>query len=169
VAGNETTAACIAEGLLLLVRNPDQQALVREDPSLVPNLVEEVLRLTTPTANMWRKATATTALGGVEIPEGSMLLVRYASANRDEAHFPDAGRFDVRRENAAEHLAFGHGIHFCLGAMLARKEMQVAFRTLLARLSDLAIEPGHPEPRHKPSVLLRGLCELHLTFVPGAA
>jgi cytochrome P450 len=110
-----------------------------------------------------------TELGGVAIPAGSMLLLRYASANRDEARFPDADRFDVRRANAGEHLAFGHGIHFCLGALLARKEMAVAFRTLLERLEAFRLAPGHPEPRHKPSVLLRGLAELHLAFEPRAA
>lgn len=164
VAGNETTAASIAEGLLLLVQHPDQQQRVREDPALLPNLVEEVLRLTTPTANMWRKVKQDTVLGGVEIPKDSMLLVRFASANRDESVFPDADRFDVTRANASEHLAFGHGIHFCIGAMLARKEMLVAFRTLLARLDGLRLAPGYDPPRHKPNVLLRGLGELHLAF-----
>jgi len=168
VAGNETTASAIAEGLLLLVQHPDQQALVREDPGLLPNLVEEVLRLSTPTASMWRKAKRDAALGGVAIPAGSMLLLRFASANRDETHFPDPDRFDVRRANAGEHLAFGHGIHFCLGAMLARKEMEVAFRAVLARLPGLRLAEGHPAPRHKPSVLLRGLAELHLAFEPAA-
>jgi cytochrome P450 len=164
VAGNETTASAIAEGLLLLVQNPDELALVRDDPSLLPNLVEEVLRLATPTASMWRKAARDAALGGVEIPAGSMVLLRFASANRDESRFPDPDRFDVRRANAGEHLAFGHGIHFCLGAMLARKEMKVAFAALLDRLDALRLAPGSPEPRHKPSVLLRGLAELHLAF-----
>jgi len=169
VAGNETTAAAIAEGLLLLVRHPDQLHLVREDPSLVPNLVEEVLRLATPTASMWRKVTRDTVLGGVAIPAGSMLLLRFASANRDEAHFRDPDRFDVLRPNAAEHLAFGHGIHFCIGAALARKEMQIAFRALLGRLEGFRLSRGYPEPRHKPSVLLRGLAELHLDFARRAA
>jgi cytochrome P450 len=93
-----------------------------------------------------------------------MLMVRYASANRDESVFPDPDAFDVTRANASEHLAFGHGIHFCIGAMLARKEMDVAFRALLSRLEGLRLAPGHEPPRHKPSVLLRGLVELHLAF-----
>jgi cytochrome P450 len=169
VAGNETTAAAIAEGMLLLVQHPDQLALVREDPSLIPNLVEEVLRLATPTTCMWRRTKRATELGGVEIPEGSMVLLRYASANRDETRFPDPDRFDVRRANAGEHLAFGHGIHFCLGAMLARKEMDVAFRTLLRRLEGFRLAPDRPAPRHKPSILLRGLGELHLAFEPRAS
>jgi cytochrome P450 len=169
VAGNETTAAAIAEGLLLLVRQPDQLRLVREDASLIPNLVEEVLRLATPTASMFRKVARDAVLGGVAVPAGSMLLLRFASANRDENHFPDADRFDVRRANAADHLSFGHGIHFCIGAALARREMQVAFRALLGRLDGFRLSPGHPEPRHKPSVLLRGLAELHLDFARRAA
>jgi len=164
VAGNETTAAAIAEGMLLMVRHPEELRLVREDPSLVPNLVEEVLRLATPTTNMWRKAKRDAVLGGVAIPKDSMLLLRFASANRDETRFPDADRFDVRRANAAEHLAFGHGNHFCIGANLARKEMQVAFRALFDRLEGFRLAPGSPAPRHKPSVLLRGLAELDLDF-----
>jgi cytochrome P450 len=166
VAGNETTAAAIAEGLLLLIQHPEQLERVKADASLVPNLVEEVLRLSTPTTNMWRRVKEDTRLGGVEIPKDSMVLVRYASANRDESVFPDADRFDVTRANAGEHLAFGHGIHFCIGAMLARKEMAVAFRALLQRLPGLRLAPGHAPPRHKPSVLLRGLFELHLAFEP---
>jgi cytochrome P450 len=169
VAGNETTANAIAEGMLLLVRNPGELARVESDPGLVPNLVEEVLRLATPTTNMWRICTRDVELAGARIPKGSFVLLRYASANRDEARFPDPDRFDVRRANAADHLAFGQGIHFCLGAALARKEMEVAFRTLLRRLGDWRLAPGLPAPRHKPNVLLRGLEALHLEFRERAA
>ncbi len=164
VAGNETTANAIAEGMLLLVRNPEELARVESDPDLVPNLVEEVLRLATPTTNMWRICTRDVRLGDASIPKGSLVLLRYASANRDEARFPDPDRFDVRRANATDHLAFGQGIHFCLGAALARKEMEVAFRTLLRRLGGWQLAPGEPAPRHKPNVLLRGLEALHLEF-----
>ena len=164
VAGNETTANAIAEGMLLLVRHPDQLARVSADPARIPNLVEEVLRLATPTTNMWRVTTCDTSLAGVEIPKGAFVLLRFASANRDEARFPDPDRLDVDRANAGEHLAFGHGIHFCLGAVLARKEMEVAFRTLLGRLEDWRLDPDFPEPRHKPNMLLRGLEALHLRF-----
>jgi cytochrome P450 len=169
VAGNETTASAIAAGLLLLVRHPDQLALVRNDPALIPNLVEEVLRLSTPTACMFRVATRDTELGGVPIAKDAMLLVRFAAANRDERVFPDPDRFDVRRPNASEHLAFGQGIHFCIGAPLARKEMAVAFRQLLTRLDRLRLAPDAPQPRHKPSILLRGLAELLLEFERRAA
>lgn len=164
VAGNETTASAIAAGLHLLIQHPEQQERVRAEPDLFPNLVEEVLRLATPTQNMWRKTLDDTELAGVAIPKDSMVLLRFGSANRDEALFPDPDRFDVGRENASEHLAFGHGIHFCIGAMLARKEMQLGLRTLCDRLDGFALDPGKPAPRHKPSMLLRGMDALHVTF-----
>ena len=164
VAGNETTASAIAAGLLLLIENPGELERIRADRSLLPNLVEEVLRISTPTQNMWRKALATTELGGVEIPEGSMMMLRYGAANRDESQFPDADRFDIGRANASEHLAFGHGIHFCIGAMLARKEMELAFTTLLDRLDAFRLDDAQPAPRYKPSLLLRGLDTLHVRF-----
>jgi cytochrome P450 len=163
VAGHETTASAIAAGLVLLIEHPDQMALVREDPSLIPNMVEEVTRLATPTQNMWRVATRDCKLGDFEVSKGDFIFVRYAAANRDPAHFPDPDRFDLRRENASEHLAYGHGIHFCIGAMLARKEMLIAFRTLLSRLGGLQLAPNQTLT-HKPNMLLRGLSDFELEF-----
>jgi cytochrome P450 len=168
VAGNETTASTIGEGMLLLASHPDQLALVEKDLSIVPKIVDEVLRLTTPTANMWRVATRDTVLAGVEIPKGAFVMLRYSSANRDEKRFPDPDRFDVLRENASDQLAFGLGTHFCIGAPLARKELEVAFRTLLGRLSGWRLDPAAAEPTHRPNVLLRGLLALHLHFEPRA-
>jgi cytochrome P450 len=169
VAGNETTASALVEGLWLLVRHPEQLALVRRDPGLVPNLVEEVLRLATPTANMWRVCRKETEVAGVAIPAGSLCMLRYAAANRDPEQFPDPDRFDVTRANAGEHLAFGLGIHHCLGAALAREELKVAFRVLLSRLDDFALAPDTPAPRHRPNVLLWGLDRLDLVFRPRAS
>jgi cytochrome P450 len=166
VAGNETTASTICEGMWLFATHPEQLEKVRRDPELVDNAVEEVLRLTTPTANMWRRTLRDTELGGVAIPQGSMVLLRYASANRDEAVFPDPDRFDVERANAAEHMAFGYGIHFCLGAQLARRELQKSFRALVRRLPNLRLAPGAPPPRHSPNILLRGMESLELAFEP---
>lgn len=165
VAGNETTASALTEGMWLLVRHPDQREKVSGDPSLVPNLVEEVLRLSTPTANMWRVVKEDTELGGVAIPAGAFVLLRYASANRDETVFPEPDRFDVERSNAADHLAFGRGIHHCLGAELARHEMRVAFPKLLERLPNPRLAPG-AEPRFTPNILLHGLAHLPLEFDP---
>jgi cytochrome P450 len=164
VAGNETTASAIVEGVWLLIRHPDQLGRVQRDPALIPSLVEEVLRLATPTANMWRICTQDSEVAGTKIPAGSICMVRFAAANRDPAQFPDPDRFDVTRANAAEHLAFGMGIHHCLGAALARKEMNVVFRTLLARLDGFALDASAPAPRHRPNVLLWGFDSLPITF-----
>lgn len=166
VAGNETTASALAEGIWLLIQNPEQLALVQADLARVPALVEEVLRLATPTANMWRVTTKDTRLGGVDIPANSMCLLRYAAANRDPAKFPDPDRLDVERENLADHIAFGAGIHFCLGAALARKELNVGFRSLLERFEGFRLQPGAPAPEHRPNILLWGLESLPIELRP---
>jgi len=164
VAGNETTASAIVEGMWLLIEQPEQLERLRAEPELVPNAVEEILRLATPTANMWRLCTTDTSVAGVEIPAGSMCMVRYAAANRDPEQFPDPDRFDVARSNAGEHLAFGLGIHHCLGAVLARKELGIAFRTLLDRFEGFALDPSALAPRHRPNILLWGFDSLPITF-----
>jgi cytochrome P450 len=164
VAGNETTASAIVEGVWLLIRHPDQVAHVRREPELLPNLVEEVLRLATPTASMWRVCTRDSEVAGARIPAGALCMVRFAAANRDPEHFPDPDRFDVARPNAGEHLAFGLGIHHCLGAALARTELRIAFRTLLDRLDGFALDPEAEAPRHRPNVLLWGFDSLPITF-----
>ncbi len=164
VAGNETTADAIAEGCWLLARHPEVQAAVRRDPDLIHNLVEEVLRLASPTANMWRVAKRGTELGGVEIPKGAFVLLSFTSANRDESVFSEPNRFEIERKNAREHLAFGRGVHVCVAASLARREMQIAFRDLTERLGAFSIDPAAEPPRHRPNILLHGLSSLHLRF-----
>ncbi len=164
VAGNETTTSAIAEGVLLLIRNPEQLAKVQSDRSLVPNLVEEVLRLSSPTANMWRVCTADTVVHGTSIPAGSMVQIRYASADRDQAAFPDPDRFDVTRSNARQNVAFGHGVHMCIGASLARKEMHVAFNVILDRMHNIELDCDPGELCYPPNVLLRGLKALPIRF-----
>ena len=164
VAGNETSTSAIAGGVVLLIQNPDQQAMLRQHPDLIPAAVEEILRLETPTSGMWRCATADTEIGGVNIPEGAFLMVRFAAGNRDESIFTDGGAMSVARENADSHLAFGQGTHFCLGAQLARMEMQVALTGLLDRTTDWALVDGKNPLKHSPNVLLRGLTDLHISF-----
>ena len=164
VAGNETSTSAIAGGVVLLIQNPDQQAMLRQHPDLIPAAVEEILRLETPTSGMWRRATADTEIGGVDIPEGAFLMVRFAAGNRDESIFTDGGAMSVARENADSHLAFGQGTHFCLGAQLARMEMQVALTGLLNRTTDWALVDGKNPLKHSPNVLLRGLTDLHIAF-----
>lgn len=164
VAGNETTTHSLAEGVLQLIENPDQHSLLKADPGLVENFTEEILRLASPTANMWRVATEDTRIGDVRVPAGSMVQLRFSSANRDEAVYPSPDRLDVIRENARSHLAFGHGVHMCIGASLARKEMNVAFRVLLERLDDFALDCARDELYYAPNVLLRGLSKLPIRF-----
>jgi cytochrome P450 len=164
VAGNETSTSAIAGGVVLLIQNPDQQAMLRQHPDLIPGAVEEILRLETPTSGMWRRATADTEIGGVDIPEGAFLMVRFAAGNRDESIFTEGGAMSVARENADSHLAFGQGTHFCLGAQLARMEMQVALTGLLNRTTDWALVEGKNPLKHSPNVLLRGLTDLHISF-----
>jgi cytochrome P450 len=164
VAGNETSTSAIAGGVVLLIQNPDQQAMLRQHPDLIPGAVEEILRLETPTTGMWRRATADTEIGGVDIPEGAFLMVRFAAGNRDESIFTDSGAMSVARENADSHLAFGQGTHFCLGAQLARMELQVALTALLNRTTDWALVEGKNSLKHSPNVLLRGLTDLHVAF-----
>ena len=164
VAGNETSTSAIAGGVVLLIQNPEQQAMLRQHPDLISAAVEEILRLETPTSGMWRRATADTEIGGVDIPEGAFLMVRFAAGNRDESIFTDGGAMSVARENADSHLAFGQGTHFCLGAQLARMEMQVALTGLLNRTTDWALVEGKNPLKHSPNVLLRGLTDLHISF-----
>ena len=166
VAGNETTTNTITSGVALLVDHPDQMQAVRDDRALVPNLVEEVLRLESPVQCHFRRATRDVVLGGVEIPAGAGVGVIYAAANRDDRQFAAADRFDVRRGNARTHLAFSQGIHFCVGAPLARLEAKVAFEALLDGLSDMAFAPGRNDFCHVPSFTHRGLKQLWITFDP---
>ena len=165
VAGNETTTHALAGGIVHLANNPEQQAKARANPALIPNMVEEVLRLDTPTAGMWRVVMRDCELGGHEFKAGSMVMLRYASANRDPAKYPDPDKFDVERSNARTHLAFGQGPHFCIGAALARSEARIAFEQLVDRATDWTIDGDVPEPtRRELSMTLRGLSALHLTF-----
>jgi cytochrome P450 len=129
-AGSETTRNAIAGGLLALLDRPEQLASLREIPTLLPTAIEEMLRWTTPSPSKRRTATCATALGGHDIAPGDKVLFWEGSANRDELVFERAMEFDIRRD-PNPHLSFGHGIHFCLGANLARLEMRVLFQELL--------------------------------------
>lgn len=166
VAGNETSTNMISAAMLHLCRNEDQMAAVLGDPGLIPNAIEETLRMESPAHVMFRLATRDTEIAGTRLPAGSRIAVVYGSANRDEAKFPDPDRFDVRRENARDHLAFGHGTHYCLGAGLARKEGAVALEVLLSRLRGWRLPPGRNDFLHHPLFILRGLRALHCAFDP---
>lgn len=168
VAGNETTTSTLAGGLLQLIRNPDQMEIAKaaaggRDPKVITNLVEESLRYETPTAGMWRLVKRDAELGGVALKAGTMIQLRYAAANRDPAKYPDPDKFDVLRQNARSHLAFGKGPHMCVGNMLSRKEMLVAFDELLERLTDFEVADDSAVTVF-PNVLLRGVTNLPIKF-----
>jgi cytochrome P450 len=163
-AGHETTTNLLANGLLHLLRRDDQLAALRAAPDLVPSAVEEFLRIEAPVPATTKVVTADGEWRGAPLRRGQMVLPFLSSANRDPRRFPDPDVLDVRRA-PNRHLAFGHGIHFCLGAPLARLEGELAFRTLLARYG--RIELLEPTPRWKPLLFFRTLERLPVRLASG--
>jgi cytochrome P450 len=143
-AGHDTTSNSLAAGMELFARNPDQLRAVQEDMSLIENAVDEIIRFATPVRHFLRHAQQDYELAGKQIRKGDRLFMAYLSANRDETVFEDPFRFDVKRKNADEHLAFGIGVHFCLGSHLARMELRAFFRELLPRLESVELD-GEPQ------------------------
>ena len=139
-AGHDTTSNAISGGLLALMEHPDQLALLQAQPELIDHAADELIRYVSPVKHFMRTCRAPFTLRDVTFEPGDLVYLSYASANRDEAVFPDPLHLDVRRENAASHLAFGFGRHFCLGAHLARMEVRSLFRELLGRLEH--VEPA---------------------------
>jgi len=169
VAGYETTTNLLGNGMLALLRNPDQYALLRERPDLMPNAVEEFLRYEAPVARAsLRFAAEDLEIAGTAIPQGEIVLVALLSANRDEQLLPDGDRLDITRTPHApgtnSHMAFGHGIHYCLGAPLARLEAQIAFETLLRRVPDIELAVPFETITYRPASLMRGLESLPIRF-----
>lgn len=143
-AGHDTTSSSLAGGLEALIRNPEQLRALREDPSLLSNAVDEIIRWVSPVRHFMRQAQQDYVLDGTNIAAGEWLLLSYLSANRDDSVFEEPFRFDIRRANANQHLAFGIGVHFCLGAHLARMELQAFLQELLPRLEHVELA-GEPE------------------------
>lgn len=164
VAGNETTTSAITGGMVSLIQNPAQLKALQQDPSKIENAVEEILRMESPSAGIWRVVKKDSEVHGVKIPKDSLLMLRYHAANRDRAVFDAPNDLDIERGNAHSHIAFGQGIHFCPGAMLARKEMNVAFEGLLSRLTNFSIVEEKSDLTYWPNIVLRGLKELHIRF-----
>lgn len=117
-----------------------------------------------PSAGMWRVVKKDSKIHDVQIPKGSLLMLRYHAANRDRALFEHPNDLEIARKNASDHIAFGQGIHFCPGAMLARKEMLIAFNALLSRLDNIKIDRSQSDLAYWPNIVLRGLKGLHITF-----
>ena len=139
--GAETTRTVISRGLAVLAEHPDQWEALADDPSLVPGAVEELIRWVTPLNNFFRTAVTEATVGEIGFSEGDRVLLAYPSANRDERVFDDPFRFDIRR-HPNPHVAFGFGTHFCLGASLARFELNLLFRELTQRFTNLRVVDG---------------------------
>ena len=160
VAGNETTTNLIGNSAYHLMQNPDQWKKLVADPSLDRSLIEESLRYDAPIQGFFRNTTQPVELEGVTIPEGSKVMLLYGSANRDESKYPDADRYLIER-NPIDHLAFGFGPHTCLGAHLARLEVRVLLRHVLAKVQGMKLEA---EPVRTKNPLLRGMAQLKVSI-----
>jgi cytochrome P450 len=171
-AGQETTVRLLSFALKNMAERPDLQALLREDRGRIQNFVEETLRLESPLRGQFRMARRKTRVGEVDLPPGATVMLLPGAANRDPRTFPEPAEFDIDRPNARYHVAFGHGIHHCAGAALARAEGQVTINRLLDITSDIGISEeahGPSGERHYdylPTYFLRGLTQLHLELTP---
>jgi cytochrome P450 len=169
VAGHDTTASLIGNSVVALLRNPDQLAHLRADPTRIPTAVEEFLRYDAPVPHStFRYTAAPLTLGGVAIPAGEQVIICLAAANRDAHRYASPEELDLDRDEA-RHLAFGHGIHHCLGAPLARLEGHVALESLLRRYPEISLAVPAPDLHwgHGDGLVLRGLSELPI--IPGPA
>ncbi|MGY1815312.1 cytochrome P450 [Blastococcus sp. SYSU D00820] len=163
-AGHETTSKTLAEAVARLAADPALAARLRAEPERVPEFVEEVLRLASPTQGLYRTVAEDTTLGGTDLPAGAPLLVLYASANRTEEVFPDPDEVDVDRPNLTSHLAFGKGRHFCPGAPLARVVLRVGLTAMLRELPPWSVDQEAGGEVFHPSYLLHGRTQLWLRF-----
>jgi cytochrome P450 len=162
VAGNETTTNLIGNGTVAITADEEQRQAVRDDPSLWPNAVEEIVRFDGPIQGTFRTTTRDVQMHGITIPERSKVLVLWGSADRDPRRYPDPDRFDVRRD-VSGHVAFGSGIHLCLGAPLARLEGRIAIETVVGRIKNVNVEG---KPTRRPNPFFRGFEHLPITFEP---
>jgi cytochrome P450 len=171
-AGQETTVRLLSSGVMILAENPELQAQLRADPDLIANFVEETLRLESPVKGDFRLARCPVEVGDLTIREGDTVMLVNAAVNRDPRRFERPSEFDVRRDNARQHVSFGRGIHTCPGAPLARAEARIGFQRLLERTGDIRISEQHHGPagardyRYVPTFILRGLTHLFIEFDP---
>ena len=164
-AGGETTSSLLGNAVLMLAERPELQQQLRQEPERIPDFIEEVLRLESPFRMMMRSVPRPTSLGGVDLHEGDTLLMLFGAANRDPTQFARPDEVDLDRGNVRTHLAFGKGIHYCVGARLARLEGQIVLAELLARTSHIELDPD-VAPRRARSLLVRRLDRLPLTLTP---
>jgi cytochrome P450 len=171
-AGQETTVRLMAFAARHIAEHPDVQQLLREHRELVPNFIEEMLRMEAPIKSYFRMARRTTTLGGVTIPAGTTVMLLPGASNRDPRRFEEPHRFDVARKNASSQLAFSRGVHSCIGQPLARTEARVTLERMLDRMENITIlesEHGAPSARryeYSPTYIFRGLMSLSLAYTP---
>ncbi len=171
-AGGETTARLITMSLRRLGDDPDLQQRLRDEPDLISTFIEEQLRIESPLKGSFRLARVATTVGGIDLPPGTTVFLMPDAANRDPRQFDDPGEFRLDRANGRMHLGFGHGIHSCAGAPLARAETKVTIQRFLDRTAEIRISEAHHGPAdarryvYDPTYMLRGLKELHLEFTP---
>jgi cytochrome P450 len=171
-AGQETTVRLLAASLQIMGERPELQAHLRADRSLLPNFVEEMLRLESPVKGDFRLSRCPVNVGGVDLPAGATLMVLNGAANHDPRRFASPREFQLDRENARQHLSFGFGAHTCPGAPLARSEARISLERILDRMADIRISeaehgpPGARRYEYAPTYILRGLVRLHLEYTP---
>ncbi len=167
VGGSETSTNALSAGMMLAIQNPEVWARLKQGVEKdLRTFVEEVLRLESPVQSLFRIAARDIEIHGMTIPKGAMINTRYASANRDERHFECPEKLDLDRKNAGSHMAFGSGIHHCLGAPLARRELYWGFKAMVDRFDHIQFAEGKNDFRHGPTFCLRALKELHIEFTP---
>lgn len=167
VGGSETSTNALSAGMMLAIQNPEVWARMKQgNDKDIRTFVEEVLRLESPVQSLFRIAAKDIEMHGVTIPKGAMINTRYASANRDEEHFDCPEQLNLDRKNAGSHLAFGSGVHHCLGAPLARRELYWGFKAMIDRFDHIQFAEGKNDFKHGPTFCLRALKELHIEFTP---
>ena len=165
VGGSETSTNAISAGVMLLIKQPDQWELLKSNPEMyLPVLVEEILRLEGPVQGLFRETACDVEFHGVRIPKGSVINVRYASANLDDEIFEIPQELNLERANARQHLAFGFGTHYCMGAPLARREILLSFKVLLEKVDEMWFLEDLNDFKHHQNYCLRALRELHIGF-----
>jgi cytochrome P450 len=170
VAGGETTPKLLTSAMRVLSERPDIQQQLRDDRSLIPAFIEECLRYVTPVKAIFRLARKSTVVGDVEIAAGTVVMLCNDAANHDPRRFDNPEDFRLDRQNSRQHMSFGHGIHSCLGAALARTEARVAINRILDRMAEITIDEEQHGPEgdrryvYEPNYVFRGLTALHVEF-----
>lgn len=165
-AGSDTTVGAVASAMHRIATTPGLEDELRDDPALIANFVEEVLRTSAPVQGLWRRATCDTEIGGVPIAKDAIIVLRFGAGNYDAAVFPDPGRFDIRRSNARRHFAFGVGPHFCVGNLLARGEIRITIDRMLQRMKKLRLAHGENSVSWQAHFFAFGPNRLEIAFDP---